>query len=309
MAMVQRFRVLERLIYFVEKAFASVRAAPGLTILTSGTIAAALVVLGAYVMGLQNLERLTLVWGRSATLSAYLSDQVEPSEWEAVRHQIESFDSVGRAELVTPKQALERFRNRGPHAAALVEGVTEEVLPAQVEVTLQSGFADLNVVEAVAQSMAALPQVEEVDYGREEFDRLQALLDVLRYVGLVAGLLLALATAFIVSNTIRLTVYARRDEISILRLVGATGWFIRTPFLVEGALWGLLGGGLGVGALVLADVLLGPRATEAIADVLGGLDVDLFDAPVGLLLMATGLALGVGGSALAVRRFMGEESV
>jgi cell division transport system permease protein len=259
-------------------------------------------------MAVENLESLALVWGRSATLTAYIDDRLEPEAWPPLRERLAGFDSVARAELVTPVQALERFRARGPKAAALVEGVVPEVLPASIELHLEAGFTDLAMVEAVAREVHDIPGIADVDYGQEEFERLGALLAVLRWGGLAAGLLIALATAFIVSNTIRLTVYARREEISIQRLVGATAWFIRMPFLIEGAVWGLVGGVAGAGLLWLADLLAAPRLTQAVVDVVGGLDVRLFALDVGLGMILAGTALGVGGSFLAVRRFLDLES-
>ena len=130
---------------------------------------------------------------------------------------------------------------------------------------------------------------------------------MLRYGGVGAGILILLATAFIVSNTIRLTVYARRDEIGILRLVGATRWFVRMPFLIEGGLWGLAGGGLAVLLMWLGHVLLAERLSLAIADVVGGLNVILFNPIVALAALSAGLGLGVFGSAFAVGRFLDVE--
>src|SRR5687768_10380946 len=107
-----------RALYFIRKALGSIAASPGLSVLTAGTIAISLSVLGAFAMALQNLESLALVWGRSATLTAYLQDDLTPERWQGVRDQIARFDSVAQATLVTPHQALERFRARGPQAAA-----------------------------------------------------------------------------------------------------------------------------------------------------------------------------------------------
>lgn len=300
--------LLRRILYSAEKAVASLRASPGLSLLTSGTVAATLAVLGGYTMAVQNLESLALVWGRSATITAYIDDAQTEEAWPALQARLTAFDSISKAELVTPIQALERFRARGPQAAALVEGVAPDILAASIEIHLEGGFTDLRMVEAVAQEVHAVEGIAGVDYGQQEFDRLAALLAVLRYGGIGAGLLIALATAFIVSNTIRLTVYARRDEISIQRLVGATAWFVRTPFLIEGAFWGLTGGVAGAGLLWLADWLVAPHLTLAVVDVVGGLDIRLFSFDVAIGMVAGGVALGIGGSFLAVRRFLDLES-
>jgi cell division transport system permease protein len=301
--------VLRRLTYFARKALGSVRGAPAISLLTSGTIGATLLMAGLYVLALQNLEGLALIWGRTATLTAYVDDTVPAAERESLRSNLEALPAVETALLVSPHQALERFKARGPAAAALVEGVTEEVLPASVELQLTGGFADLVAVEQLAHQIAEMAGVSGIDYGQREFERLQALIELLRIGGLVAGLLLAVATAFIVSNTIRLTVYARRDEIAILRLVGATAWFVRTPYLFEGILWGAAGGLLAVALLFVAEMTLAPQISVAIADVIGGLNVHLFSTEVAAGILAAGVVLGSVGSAVAVGRFLDVENL
>ena len=295
---------MRRLLYFINQAIASLRGSLGISLLTAGTIAATLLVAAMYAMALQNLENLAMIWGRTATLSAYLNEDVAPEAGEEVRKNVAALPAVAHATLVSPREALERFRARGREAAALVADVSEDALPPSIEVDLKPGFADLQAVEALARAVAAVPGIDSVDYGQQEFDRLRALLEVLRYGGLGAGLLILLATAFIVSNTIRLTVYARRDEIGILRLVGATRWFVRMPFLIEGGLWGLAGGGLAALLMWLGHLLLAERLSIAIADVVGGLNVSLFNPTVAGAVLVAGFGLGVFGSAFAVGRFL-----
>ncbi|MEK7706315.1 MAG: permease-like cell division protein FtsX [Myxococcota bacterium] len=296
-----------RAAYFVNKGLATVREAPGISVLTSGTIAAALLLAGLYATALQNLEGVALVWGRTASVTAFLREGGAAADWEQTRKALAEMDGVNEALLVTPHQALIRFRARGPAAAALVEGVSEEILPPAVELTLRPGFADLGAVANVAQRVGNVAGVAEVDYGADELERLHALLGVLRLGGMGAGALFVLAVAFIVSNTIRLTVYSRQDEIAILRLVGATRWFVRVPFLVEGALWGTSGGVLAAALLYVMDRALAPRLSVAVADVLGGLRVHLFALDVALGMVAAGVFLGVLGSSLAVSRFLDAE--
>jgi cell division transport system permease protein len=113
-----------------------------------------------------------------------------------------------------------------------------------------------------------------------------------------------MSAAFIVANTIKLAVYARRDEIAIQRLVGATRWFVRTPFLIEGAAWGLFGGLLAALIMWVADLVVAPELSRAAAVVLGDLDVRLFAPDVAAAIVGLGVVLGLIGSALAVRRFL-----
>jgi len=294
----------ERFFYFVGKALGSLRESPGISVLTAGTIGATLIVLGLFVMLLQNVEGLALVWGRNATVAVYLDDGLTPEQWEGLREDLSTLDAVERSVLLTPEEALERFRDSGSDAAALVEGVRADILPASVELFLRAAFADAESLKQLAIRIAELPGVAEVDYGQDELARLMTLLRFLRLSGVAVGLLLALATSFIVSNTIRLTVYARRDEIAIQQLVGATSWFVRAPFLLEGALWGFGGGVFAALALWFAEVSVADDVSLWVANIVGGLRIQLFSWPLAGVMVFVGVILGAVGSALAVGRFL-----
>lgn len=292
--------MLRRWLYFLGKALESTRRSPGVSALTAGTIGASLLVMGSYVVALQNLERLTLTWGRNASVSVYLEDALPQAKWQAKAKALRALPGVAAARLVSPEQALARFRSRGGRARELAQGVPASVLPASIELSLESGFIDLHAVRRLADAAAAVPGVQDVDFGESELTQLRTLLETLRRVGIAAGALLAVVTAFIVSNTIRLTVYARREEIAIVQLVGGTRWFVRSPFLLEGALWGLAGG---LGAVLLlagAQMLL----AQPLSSALGGMSVHLLNSELAGAVLAGGMVLGVGGSALAVGRFL-----
>lgn len=299
--------MLARSVYFTGKAFGSIRESAGVSALTAATIATALLVLGGYAMGIKNLEGLALIWGKTATISVYAADGLIEKDWSSLRDRLAGIEGIEAAVLVTPKAALERFRARGPEAAALVAEVSDTVLPASVELRLAKEYNDITTVTQLAERIKSIAGVGEVDYGRDEFNELQELIALLRYAGLIVGMVVALATAFIVSNTIRLAVYARQDEIAILRLVGATSWFVRTPFIIEGAVWGLSGAMGAVGLLWLSNRFLAPRLSSAVADVLSGLPITLFSEDVAVGVLCGGFILGAAGSALAVRRFLEAE--
>jgi cell division transport system permease protein len=299
--------MVSRSLYFTGKALGAMRMAPGVSLLTTATIGVALLVLGIYTMAVTDLEGLALVWGRSSSITVYLKDGVPEGSWEAARRQVQAMQGVAQVQIVRPEEALAHFRARGAEAAALVAGISPSVLPASLEIHLAATFTDLGSIESLARSIEKLEGVVEVDYGREEFERLRGLLTLLRYGGLIGGLLLALATAFIIGNTIRLAVYSQQDEIAILRLVGATAWFIRAPFIIQGALWGLVGSALAAGLLWLADRALAPQLAAALVEVLGGLPIRFYATEVAGGILVAGILLGSVGSALAVRRFLEAE--
>ena len=154
-----------------------------------------------------------------------------------------------------------------------------------------------------AQFLGTLPGVSEVDYGREWLDKLEALARGLRVFGAGALFTVLGAALLVVANTIRLAVYARRDEIEIMKLVGATDGYVRAPFLMEGALQGVLGAGVGVGAVLAAQHLLLPHASQAFAAAAGVGAPHLVPAHAAALL-AAGALVGFVGSWIAVARFL-----
>jgi cell division transport system permease protein len=184
----------------------------------------------------------------------------------------------------------------------VLEGLSSNPLPPTVELSPKETLPAARL-RALAAELSRLPTVREVDYGREWLDRLEALARALRAAG--AGALVAVlgAALLVVANTIRLAEYARRDEIEIMKLVGATDGYVRLPFLLEGVLQGLIGAGLALGGLWGAQRWLLPRAAEAFAFASAG-NTPAFQLAQGGLVAAAGALVGLLGSWLAVSRFL-----
>ena len=183
-----------------------------------------------------------------------------------------------------------------------MEGLRENPLPASFELTLKPQFGRSGNIEDLAARLERLPGVAQVQYGRKWVAKLRVFVDVIKLVGVSVGGFLLMATIFVISNTIKLTFYSRQDELEIMRLVGATDFFIKAPFLIEGLLHGLGGALLAVGGLTALMFFL-----------LTHLDVPLRIAmlpgsqtPVSLVagFLGLGLLLGFLGSTVSVRRFL-----
>ena len=290
--------------YFLGQALASVKHAPLLSLLPTSIIGATLLILGLYGAGLTNLESLARSWGHVATIRGAVTHNASETDRARLQQELLALDHVVAAQLVSPEQTLNRFRARGPQAASLVEGVDPSILPVTIELSLSSAIVSLDKVARISDKIVALPSVDEVDYGQHEFVQLQSLVSLLRTIGLIGGIVLALITAFIASNAIRLNVYARRDEIAILNLMGATGWFIRMPFLLEGAGWGILSGVVSTGLLWACQQLFALNLQVALESVFAGMPIQIFTPTIALAMTVAGIVLGVLGSALAVGRLM-----
>jgi cell division transport system permease protein len=206
---------------------------------------------------------------------------------------------VAQVTLVTPEQALERFRT-SLGGGELLEGVEGNPLPASLELELDESSRTTEGIAVVAASLDGLSGVDELAHGQEWIEGYARALGLARSGGTLLGVVLAGAALLIVANTIRLAVYAREDEIEILTLVGAGRLFLRTPFLLEGALQGALGGALALLLLYVAFRSWLPQIELGLAMFLGQSAPRFFAGADALGLVAVGAALGLAGSAFAM---------
>ncbi len=286
--------------YFVARAVDALRRGPFVTLVATGTIFVAVFVTGLFAATLSGAERLLQAWGGEVTMSVYLAPG---ADLEAARAAAERL-APGRGVAAVPSRlALERLRASLGDQASVLEGVAETALPASVEVRAP-GISLAEARRLAAALHAGVPGADEVDYGNAWLERLELFLRRARIVGLVVFALLCSATAVLVANTLRLAVYARRDEIDIMKLVGATDGFVSAPFLVEGLLQGLLGATAAVGALLLAHAALAPRLRSAVALASGLTRADVLPTRLLVGLLAGGAALGLLASTLSVVRFL-----
>jgi cell division transport system permease protein len=266
-----------RLRYFLRQALGSMRQSPWVQLVAVSTIGLSLMVLGAFLMVLGNVDHLSRAWGQQVRLVAFLNEGVSATDRDALQRAVAAWPEVASLTVRSPEEALAEFKAELGGDAALVEGIGPELMPASLEIVLWPEHRNETTLARLAERLQGLPEmaaVDDVAYGQDILQKLRGLRDILRLAGLVVTGLVALAVIFIVSNTVRLAMFARREEIEIMHLVGATEGFIRAPFYVEGALQGLLGAGLATGLLYLAWRLLVPEGDPAIRLDLGRLPFD-----------------------------------
>jgi cell division transport system permease protein len=263
------------------------------------TIATALFMLGAFALVVVNMEGLLDDFGRELQVTAYLEEGIEVDAAEELARRVETVEGVDFVTRVGKDEALERFRSMAG-GAALLEGLEGNPLPASLSIFLRPEHRTPEGLEILRASLDGLPGVEELAHGQDWVDGYARLAALLRVVGYALGVVLSLATLLIVANTIRLGLYARRDEIDILELVGASRLFVRTPFLLEGFVQGALGGCVAAAFLALAFGVLVPELRYGLAFFLGNAAPRFFDVGELLRLVMGGAGLGLGGAAVAL---------
>lgn len=289
---------MTRPVHAIRRALGAMARGPYVALVGTATIFVAVFATGLLAAALGGAERLLQVWAGEVQLSVYLAPG---ADLEAATRAARAAAPGRGVEAVPAATALRRLAVDLGADARLLDGVGPGALPDAVEVSAP-GISLAGARELAARLRAAVPGAAEVDFGNAWLERLEAIVHRARVVSVVLFVALALATAVLVSNTLRLAVFARRDEIEIMKLVGATDAFVSGPFLIEGFLQGLLGAGLAVGALALVHALVVPRLGAALA-VAGTLRLaDTLPPPLLAGLVLGGGAVGLLGSALSVAR-------
>jgi cell division transport system permease protein len=291
---------LRAVVYFFEEALTSLWRSRLINALSVGTMAVSLFVLGAFLTVASNLNEVVARWTRKVQVTFYLDDRVEERIRGILVDRVKDHAAVDTVEMVSRELALERFRALFHDLRSLPEDLGENPFPAALEVTLKPDHQSPEEVQEFVREFEHAPGVEEAQYDLLWIERLSTAVRLVRGLGAILGGILVLAGVFTISNVIRLTVYARQDELDIMRLVGATRAYVTGPFVVEGMIQGALGGVLSVAMLWMAFRVLARDAVAA-SDLLGRAVVFLPPA-VCVAIVLGGMAVGVVGSLISLGR-------
>jgi cell division transport system permease protein len=292
--------LLRALFYFLQEALTSFRRSWLISVVSVGTIAVSLFVLGAFLTLASNLHEVVLRWTQKVQVVFYLEDGIESRVRESLENRLLGDAAVEGLTFVSRGEALERFRSLFHDLRTLPEDLGENPFPASLEVTLRSDHQSPREVQRLVHDFERAPGVQEVQYDLLWIERLATVVRLVRGVGLFLGGVLLLAGVFTISNVIRLTIYAREDELDIMRLVGANQAYVRGPFVVEGMIQGGLGGLVSFALLAVALRLLAKDLATA-SEVLGRASIAL-PSGLGFALVAGGMVVGVAGSLISLGR-------
>lgn len=283
--------------YFAAEAIAGVRRNGLMSVAAVTTVMVVLLTVGASIVLGANLAQVAGALEADIQIVAFLRDDLSAEAAGLVRGAVASIDGVSAVRFVPRAEALARLRRQLGGAA--LSSLESNPLPDSLEIRVAAAQA----VGAVAAAVRRVPGIEDVTYGADVVDRILALTRWIRILTALAGALLGAVAVVVVVNTIRLTVIARRQEIEIMSLVGATRWFIRWPFLIEGMLQGLLAAGASAAVLAGGYTLTAARLSASLPFLPLVPPQSLVDV-LAVILLALGIAVGTAGSAIAVRRFL-----
>lgn len=286
--------------YFVREVCISIKRNNWMSFASISTVAVSLFVLGMFLIIVLNMNRMASMLESQVQINVYLDDKLKGSEIDDLEDDLKKMQGIERVQYVSREDAIVRLRERLGDQKYLLDALGDKnPLPNAFEVTVKQP----TMVETAAKAIEKFGGVESVKYGQDVVEHLFDMTRLVRIFGFTLMLLLAGATLFIISNTIRLTVFARRKEIAIMKYVGATDWFIRWPFLLEGVVLGFFGGVLASIALRSIYGLITAKVYSTLA-FLPLIPQYPFVNFISLVMVLSGMGIGALGSTISLKRFL-----
>ena len=286
--------------YFVKETYKSIRRNGFMSFASISTVAVSLLVLGMFLLIFLNTNNLAQYLESQVQVSVYMQDSSTSEDIKNVEDKLKKMPGVVKVTPINKAQALARFEERLGDQKQLLDSLGKEnPFPNSFDVQVDAPER----IKTITPSIDQLPKVETAKFGQEVVEHLFSLTKILRVGGIILVIFLAMATLFIISNTIRLTVFARRKEVVIMKYVGATDWFIRWPFLLEGMTLGFFGAVIASLCLnsIYAGILERIHATLAFLPLLPTSPLLVY---VTLFLLAAGTGIGALGSYISLRKFL-----
>lgn len=296
--------IVHRLLFFVREALQGIKNNGFIHLVATGTIAFSLLTFGIFILTVINLDRIFEDWGKRMQVIVYLEVKSNEESISAAKESISRLPQTERVTYISKEHSLKSLKKSLQNQADILDNLEENPLPPSFEVQLKEEHTTQESLQAFVDEVKKLKAVIDVDYGQEWLKKFSAFISMIKLVGMGVGGFLLLATVFIISNTIKLTIYSRREEIEIMKLVGATNFSIQIPFFLEGITQGFLASLLSLGILYAGFKLLIYKITIDYSLYLGYVDIIFLPQKLFAALILLGIALGIFGCLFSMGRFL-----
>ncbi|RMH38082.1 MAG: ABC transporter permease [Nitrospirae bacterium] len=295
---------MKRALYVLREAVTGFRLHRANSMIGIVTTAFTLASFGLFGLTYLNVRNVARMLQQDLQVVVYLQDDISDADRERLEQQLRNDEQVAALTYVSKAQALAEFRQQFPEESRLLEGIGPNPLPASFVITLASSERPSADLADFGERVTEFSGVEYVRYNRDWIEHLTLIIRYFELGAVGMGIVLGLASATIIANTVSLAFYARKDEVEILRLIGATGLFIALPYIIEGAMLGAMGSGVALGLLWSGFEVLRARLADSVwlSDVRSLLK--FFPAQVSIMLIIAGMMLGALASFLSVHRWM-----
>ncbi len=283
---------------FISEAVRSIGANISTTVAATMTVLIGMFLLGLFIALFSWVNSWTDHVRKDVLVKVFFVQDANETQINAVRAKLLTFPETKTVIFITKEEALKRMKAKYPD---LTENLSSNPLPGAFEVTPKSA----DQVKAIADKLQPLPAgVDKIDYAEKKTERILAVTNVIKYIFLLGSVILLAASMILIANTIRLSIFSRRREVEVMKLVGASNWFIRGPFMLEGVICGLIGAIVAVLLLVLAKQFALP-VIEGHSSTFREDDVHALSFPlIALILVGVSLLVGAAGSGITLRRFL-----
>lgn len=287
---------------FLKNAYTDIRSNRFLNLITIMTIALSILLVSVFMLFFENAGRVLESWNQGGRAMVYLKADFTPSMLAGVKEQISALGGIRDMQFIHRDQGLERLQKEMGSKTAFVSSLKVNPLPHAIEITMVS-YSSFEQVQALADRVEALDMVDTVEYGQGWLGRFLKLFNLFKMTGYAMCSLFLLIALFITANTVRLSFYSRRTEVEVMRLVGATEGFIKTPFYVEGLFQGLLGGLFGLGILSAGYLTLSSGITQNLGSYVY-LDIRFLSWPAMIVILLSSTFLGWFGCFLSLKQIL-----
>jgi cell division transport system permease protein len=233
--------------YFLREALRNFYRHRHINVVAIFVIATGMLLVSGVALAYVNFRNFAAYWGSQVHMVIYLRDDLTPERLEALSLALSQAPETAAMEYTSKDQALQQLRARLGERASILEGLQTNPLPASFTITIRDEFRQPELLRESVERYRQLPEIEDIDYGERWLERFHTLVWALEIGVIGIGAVMGMAVMFIIATTVRLALYTRAEEIEIMQLVGATLWFIKFPFFLEGVLQGVLGASLAVG--------------------------------------------------------------
>ncbi len=296
--------LLHKLAFFVREAFQGIKNNGFIHLVAIGTIAFSLLTFGIFILTVINLDRIFDDWGKRMQVIVYLGAESTDEAIATAKESISRLPQTERITYISKENALKSLKQGLQSQADILDNLDENPLPPSFEVQLKEEHTTQESLQAFVSEVKKLDSVSDADYGQEWLKKFSAFIGIIKLVGMGVGGFLLLATIFIISNTIKLTIYSRREEIEIMKLVGATNFSIQIPFFLEGITQGFAASLLALGILFVSYKLLMYKIIIDYSLYLGYVEFVFLPQRLILQLVLLGIVLGIFGCAFSMGRFL-----
>jgi len=233
-----------------------------LNVVTIVTISLSILIVSAFVLFFINTNEVMNFWKQGIRIMAYLQPDTTNTQIPGIKQRIQSMSGVQEVRYISKEQGLAQLKTQMKHQSSLFENLAENPLPDAFEIRMMAPDQSWDQIEKLSSQLESLERVADVEYGQKWLGRFADIVNLFRFAGYAMGGLFFMATVFIVANTIRLVIYSRREEVDIMRLVGATDKFIKFPFYIVGLIQGALGAIFGLAILFVAFMFISTNVQQ-----------------------------------------------